>query len=391
MPSVIRKSVDPSAGHCFTPRPPDQGSSDVWVNVGNGGEAAVRVGHHYPTHCCGDPCHDGNASQGSPTVFVNNFPFHRKGDAISCGDVANNGSPNVFAGSGTGESYMVDNTVPYERYNGTDIETEDHNGPKVAPTGSFKNTPFIFHTTEHDDVETSTEDPSDPPLTSPGSYVVPDPIEDDQTAPPATQPVAYTCANIESLASDFTWQGACDEDPGYGTGPIAGMPPAPTCLPAELPPYYDGVFSPSFQMSSNFNLDDLTINPAVSSYRLNDNMVLTQKEILQNLCFLVGTILDPMKTLYGSFLITSCFRLKSGGSQHNIGQAVDIQFPGFSAQQYWDIAQDIRDNVQYDQMILEYGGINPWFHLSVNPAGHRRNVLTQTAPHTYEPGLIRMA
>jgi len=60
---------------------------------------------------------------------------------------------------------------------------------------------------------------------------------------------------------------------------------------------------------------------------------------------LAEIILEPMLTLYGpTFIITSGFRDKTGGSLHNKGQAVDIQFPGFTAQQYWDRAKEIRDD-----------------------------------------------
>lgn len=95
MPAVIRLGADDSAGHCFSPRPPDSASPNVFSN----NIPQVRLSDHYPTHCCGPACHDGNASQGSPNVFVNNLPIHRAGDAISCGDTAANGSPNVFANS----------------------------------------------------------------------------------------------------------------------------------------------------------------------------------------------------------------------------------------------------------------------------------------------------
>ena len=92
MPLTIRRDVDFSAGHCFEPRPADQGSPDVIVN----NIPVVRLTDHYPKHCCGPVCHDGNASEGSPDVFANNLAVHRNGDAISCGDTAANGSPDVI-------------------------------------------------------------------------------------------------------------------------------------------------------------------------------------------------------------------------------------------------------------------------------------------------------
>lgn len=372
MPSAIRKSVDPSAGHCFSPRPADTGSPDVFVNVSNGGNAAVRDDgtDHYPTHCCGVPCHDGYASEGSPNVFVNGKSFHRKGDGISCGDVANNGSPNVFVNSGTGSSYMIDNTVPYAQFNGTDIALPDEDGPSHHP----ENTPHKFYTTIQDTEEDILEDPVAPPADF-GTSEVPDPVEEDQTPPPTDPPPVQSCSTVDALPSDFAWQDLCT-----------------TCVTSQdFRNYYTGTFAPGFVLSPNFNLADVTTNPAVSTYALDDNAGLTQKEILINLCYLAKTILEPMLSAFGPFLITSGFRKRNGSSQHNKGQAVDIQFPGFTAQQYWDTAKLIRDTINFDQFILEYGGINPWYHLSINPTSHRHNVLTQTSPGTYQSGLIRMA
>lgn len=390
MPAAIRKTVDPSAGHCFPPRPADTGSPNVWVNWTDGGDQSVRATpnkcpetqsggcgtyDHYPSHCCGTPCHDGCADEGSPDVFVNCQPIHRNGDAIDCGDVANNGSPNVFVNSRTGTSYMIDNTAPIANFDIPDIT------PGVIPEGAQTNNPnntfFEFHVVTHDTEEDSTEDPTLPPFTNPASIIVPDPIEEDQTPPPPDQPPTHTCANVEALPSNWTWQDEC-----------VGGSPAPPCTPAQLDAFWP-TFASGFVLSTNFDLWDLTSGPAVSTYRLG-NKVVSQKTTLRNLCFLAETILEPMRSLYGTFLITSGFRDKTGGSQHNKGQAVDIQFPGFSGQQYWDLAQNVRDNINFDQFILEYGGRNPWLHLSINTTTHRHSVLTQTAPNTYQPGLIRL-
>ena len=95
MPAITRLGVDPSAGHCFPPRPTDSaGQGSVFIN----GILGTVIGAHYPTHCCGIPCHDGAASAGSATVFLEGIPVHRISDQISCGDISGSGSPNVFAG-----------------------------------------------------------------------------------------------------------------------------------------------------------------------------------------------------------------------------------------------------------------------------------------------------
>ncbi len=66
---------------------------------------------------------------------------------------------------------------------------------------------------------------------------------------------------------------------------------------------------------------------------------------------------------------------------------MDIQFAGISDDEYWMRAQWVKDNVSYDQFILEYLGRRPWFHLSFNRGGNRRQVLTAAHPGRYEPGL----
>lgn len=92
MPAAARLG-DMSAGHCFEPRPNDQGSPNVFIN----GIAAHRVGDHWIAHTCGLITHDGVLAQGSPNIFVNGVALGRVGDQISCGDVIAQGSANVFA------------------------------------------------------------------------------------------------------------------------------------------------------------------------------------------------------------------------------------------------------------------------------------------------------
>ena len=120
------------------------------------------------------------------------------------------------------------------------------------------------------------------------------------------------------------------------------------------------------------------------------NVGLSQKEILQNLCYLAKTVLEPIKLEFPSMIITSGWRNKTGTSQHNKGQAADIQVPGFTSQGYWNGAQWIKDNIEYDQFILEYGGRNPWFHVSTNSGGQRRTVLTMKGTGVFVNGLVRV-
>ena len=95
MSAITRVGVDPSAGHCFSSRPASSGGQGtVFINS----ILATVVGATYPAHTCGTSTHDGVASTGSSTVFIEGKPVHRIGDDISCGDVSASGSRNVFAG-----------------------------------------------------------------------------------------------------------------------------------------------------------------------------------------------------------------------------------------------------------------------------------------------------
>ena len=68
-------------------------------------------------------------------------------------------------------------------------------------------------------------------------------------------------------------------------------------------------------------------------------------------------------------IITSGFRAGLGNSQHLKGEAVDLQFTGTDKKEYIKIAEYIKNNLPYDQLILEFqttGTGNPWIHVSLS-------------------------
>lgn len=94
MPAVARLG-DMCTGHgCHPSRPNVGGSHNVFVN----GIPAHRQNDHWPTHCCGDDCHDGVLAAGCPGVYVNGLELGRVGDPVNCGSHVAMGSGNVFAG-----------------------------------------------------------------------------------------------------------------------------------------------------------------------------------------------------------------------------------------------------------------------------------------------------
>jgi hypothetical protein len=84
-------------------------------------------------------------------------------------------------------------------------------------------------------------------------------------------------------------------------------------------------------------------------------------------------------------------------SQHVTGQAMDVQFTGWSYERYWDNAKWVKDNIPYDQFIFEHSSRtgSAWYHLSFNAAGNRAagsadKVMTMYRNH-FDSGLKRYA
>lgn len=322
----------------------------------------------------------------SPNVFKLNQAVVRVGDLVKphpgnpphTGHVVKSGSLNVFVNSGGGAGAVIDNNIPL-----INVGQVNPSPPPTPPNMKslseiIANTPFVIanpHISpieiefyESDDEETAKPSPPAGTVTRPDRT----PKEADPTTPAVQPPPTYTCAGVASLPANFSW--------------------------TDVSGNFDS-WAQSFQLSANFTVYDLTVGPAVSTYRFSANPTqpvgLTQKQILTNLCYLANVVLQPMRNQLGSFILTSVWRSATNGSQHNKGQAADIQFPAFhgtgqTGQQYFTRAQLIRDQYNYDQMILEWFGKNPWIHISVNPVNHRKQVLTQVATNSYQPGLTRL-
>ena len=82
----------------------------------------------------------------------------------------------------------------------------------------------------------------------------------------------------------------------------------------------------------------------------------------------------------------------SSRSQHCKGEAVDLECPGVPNA---EVAEWIRDNLDFDQLILEFytPGIpdSGWVHVSYKSAGNRKSVLTavkEDGKTVYKPGIV---
>lgn len=125
------------------------------------------------------------------------------------------------------------------------------------------------------------------------------------------------------------------------------------------------------------------------------------QEIIERAQLVLQNVAEPVRNQFGVTVINSGYRgpelnAAIGGaasSQHCFGEAVDIECPGHAN---YDVAKWIEDNLDYDQLILEFytPGIpdSGWVHVSYVPEGCRKQSLTavkQDGKTVYLQGLIQ--
>lgn len=145
----------------------------------------------------------------------------------------------------------------------------------------------------------------------------------------------------------------------------------------------------NMRISKYYNLSHLTTNAVVSSFKLKEQRGLSVEQISCNLKHLAINVLDPIKEKYPNMMVTSAFRHGRNGSQHNIGEAADMQFSGVRNSDYKEIAKWIKENIPHDQLLLEYknrGTRLPWIHISYKMRTNRNMVLTFFNDSSKNPG-----
>lgn len=153
----------------------------------------------------------------------------------------------------------------------------------------------------------------------------------------------------------------------------------------------------NFQISPHYTIGRLSKFTAAGSHRLVAQKNLDIAGLGGNLQLLALNVLEPMLKKYPDMQVTSAFRTATKGkSQHELGMAGDMQFhhANIDSEQYFKIAQYIRDFLPYDQLLLEYkstGTKLPWVHVSFNGEKNRKQVFTLYNNTTRGSGLIRLA
>ena len=137
------------------------------------------------------------------------------------------------------------------------------------------------------------------------------------------------------------------------------------------------------QMTKNFSLAELTKSETALRLGIENQ---PDDEQLNNLLLLCANVLQPIRDHYGKGVkVNSALRTipvnravgSSDSSHHVKGQAADIEIPGVPNA---DLAEYIRDNLPFTQVILEFytRGVpdSGWVHVSYDPQNLKKQALT---------------
>ena len=136
------------------------------------------------------------------------------------------------------------------------------------------------------------------------------------------------------------------------------------------------------QLSKNFSLAEMTKSQTATRMGLDNNPSEDEQENLRLLC---ERVLQPVRDHFNHIVSISsgyrspelCIAIGSSlESQHAKGQAADFEIYGLSNK---ELADWINENLDYDQLILEYwreeDPNSGWVHCSYKSEGNRKQYL----------------
>jgi hypothetical protein len=223
---------------------------------------------------------------------------------------------------------------------------------------------------------------------------------------PATSADSVTSENQESLVNTTSSPHApaddFDESPQATTlSPIARAPTPANVLPTEaitcptversLEPFTDGDTRYRMQLSRYFQLADLSIR-TLYPHHITSQRGLDQAHIICNLANIAQLVLDPLlaRQFPGGTINAAFRKVTLGHSQHETGEAVDIQWSSYTPSKYLEVANWIIANIPFDSLILEHGEVGSdslWLHISLSRLGTNRRLLLTQKNGTFSSGL----
>lgn len=142
-------------------------------------------------------------------------------------------------------------------------------------------------------------------------------------------------------------------------------------------------------LTQNYKVRSLSIDP-IFKHKIRAQHGLSTDDIVCNLKNTASNLLEPIRAQYPRVRVNSAFRgtpsIVGKVSQHEIGEAVDIQVPGFTPSQYLDLAKWIAENTSFDQLIFEHGN-SIWLHISTKRNGGNRKQKLTMYKGKYESGI----
>lgn len=136
------------------------------------------------------------------------------------------------------------------------------------------------------------------------------------------------------------------------------------------------------KLSAHFALAEFTRSESAKRHGVSNEPT---PEHLANLKTLCEKVLEPIRIKFGPINISSGYRSKAlnhyiGGSlnsQHCEAKACDIDMDGMGGATNTEIFNYIKDHLDFDQLIWEFGDNNKpdWVHVSYNGAKNRKQVL----------------
>jgi len=143
----------------------------------------------------------------------------------------------------------------------------------------------------------------------------------------------------------------------------------------------------SIRLSRNFTLDEF-IKSDVAMRKGIDNSI--PRKYLIRLQYLVTTVLQPIRDVFGPIRITSGYRcpelaIAIGStihSNHTYGLAVDIE-PHNGNTRLSSILEYIHNNLEYKELIGEYFP-NGWVHVAAENGNNKKVLKLKDSTHNYE-------
>lgn len=125
-------------------------------------------------------------------------------------------------------------------------------------------------------------------------------------------------------------------------------------------------------------------------HKIKEQRGFSVEDLVCNLKAVAENLVQPIKDKYPNVQINSGFRgtpsVPGGVSQHEKGEAIDIQFPGVTPLGYLPITEWIINNCAFDQIIFEHGK-SIWLHISYKRTGTNRKKKLTMINGRYENGI----